>query len=121
MVVRTLGQGREVTGIYIGEQNARRYFPRQAPHVELHLGHLHIHCDLPPEFWTNRPEIRDARLAGWLQARFFHGKKHVAPVPLNLVPQGNNIFRVQPFTQPPISMGAMTHIGPLPAVHRPQK
>lgn len=121
MVVRTLGQGRDVTGLYIGASNARRYFPRQAQHVELHLGHLHIHCDLPPEFWTNRPEIRDPRLAGWLQSRYFHGKTHQAPVPLILLPQGKNAFRVQPFTAPPASMSAMTRIGPPPATDRSQK
>ncbi|MFP5207610.1 MAG: hypothetical protein ACLGSH_19810 [Acidobacteriota bacterium] len=121
MLVRTLGQGREVTGIYVGERNARRYFPRHAEHVELHLGHLHIHCDLPPEFWADRPEIRDPRLAGWLHSRFFHGSAHRAPVPLILVPQGKHAFRVQPFTAPPPSMGAMTRIGPPVAVQRAQK
>jgi hypothetical protein len=121
MMVRTLGKGRDVAGIFIGAQNARRYFAREAPHVELHLGHLHIHCDLPPQFWDGHPEIRDARLADWLSARFFHGKKDGAPVPLNLVPHGKNVFRVQPFTPPPASMNAMTRIGPLPAAHRPQR
>lgn len=122
MVVRTLGLGRDVTGLLIGEQNARRYFPREAPHVELHLGHLHIHCDLPPEFWDGHPEIRDGRLACWLVSRFFHGSRHRSPVPLNLIPHGRNTYRIQPFTPPPVSIGAMTRIGPLPAAHhRPQK
>lgn len=115
MVVRTMGSGRAVSGLYIGVRNARRYFPRTSSHIELQLGHLHIYCDLPPEFWNGRPEISDPRLADWLVARFFHGKPHRAPVPMTMIPLGKNAFRVQPFTMPSASMNALTHIGPTPA------
>lgn len=121
MVVRTIGVGREVTGLYIGTRNARRHFPRKSQHIELQLGHLHIYCDLPPEFWDERPEICDARLADWLFSRIFHGKPHRAPVPVAMIPLGKNVFRVQPFTMPAISANAMTHIGPPPAALRALK
>lgn len=120
MVVRTLGSGREVSGLYIGTRNVRRHFPRNVGHIELQLGHLHIHCDLPPDFWSGKPEICDARLADWLFSRIFHGKASRAPVPVAMIPQGNHSFRVQPVAMPPVSMNAMTRIGPPPA-QRPPK
>ena len=53
-------------------------FPaRKCKHIELQLGHLHIHCDLPPEFWQERPEICDPRLADWL---FSHGSFTGSPI-----------------------------------------
>lgn len=115
MVVRTVGSGREVTGLYVGTRNARRHFPRKSQHIELQLGHLHIYCDLPPEFWNGRPEIIDARLADWLSARIFHGKSLRTPAPIAMIPVGKNAFRVQPFTMPSVSLNALTHIGPSPA------
>lgn len=121
MVVRTNGCGREVTGLFIGTRNARRYFPRKSQHIELQLGHLHIHCDLAPEFWENRPEICDPRLADWLFSRIFHGKSHRAPVPVAMIAMGDGTFRVQPLVMPPVSVNAMTRIGPSPAALRPQK
>lgn len=120
MVVRTIGRGRDVTGLFVGPENARRFFPRKSRHIELQLGHLHIYCDLQPEFWDGRPEICDARLADWLFSRIFHGKSHRSPVPLTLEPVGHSIFRVHPFTVPPASINAMTKIGPSAAM-RSQK
>lgn len=118
MVVRTIGTGREVMGLYIGTRNARRYFPRKSQHIELQLGHLHIYCDLHPEFWSTRPEICDPRLADWLFSRIFHGKLLRAPAPVAMIPLGKDVFRVQPFTVPSVSINAMTHIGPTPAAKR---
>lgn len=120
MVVRTMGCGREVTGLYIGTRNARRHFPRKSQHIELQLGHLHIYCDLPPDFWSGHPEINDSRLSDWLFSRIFHGKPHRDPVPIDMIPIGKSIFRVQPFTMPSISTNALTHIGP-PPVPRARK
>ncbi len=114
MVVRTIGCGRDVSGLYIGTRNARRYFPRKFQHIELELGHLHIFCDLPPEFWQGRPEICDARLADWLLSRIFHGKQHRTPARVSMVPLEKNAFRVMPYTAPAISANALTHIGPPP-------
>ena len=51
MVVRTQCNGREVVGLYVGTRNARRKFPKDVKDIELILGHLHIHCELTPEFW----------------------------------------------------------------------
>ena len=112
MIVRTIGSGREVSGLYIGTRNARRHFPRNFQHIELQLGHLHIYCDLPPEFWSGRPEICDSRLGDWLSSRLFHGKRHRGPAPIAMIPLGKNNFRLQPFTMPSVSMNALTHIGP---------
>lgn len=115
MVVRTMGSGREVTGLYVGTRNARRHFPRNTQHVELQLGHLHIYCDLPPGFWDGCPEICDPRLGDWLSSRLFHGRRQRFPAPIAMIPLGKNIFHLQPFTMPPASMNALTHIGPTPA------
>ncbi len=112
MVVRTLGSGRGVTGLYIGPRNARRYFSRRIRHIELLLGHLHIYCDLPDAFWQGEPQICDPRLADWLFSRIFHGKAGRSPAPVALIRQGHHGFRVLPFTIPAASANAMTHIGP---------
>jgi len=114
MVVRTIGSGRDVTGLYIGTRNARRHFSRKSQHIELELGHLHIYCDLPPDFWRGRPEICDTRLADWLFARIFHGKPCRAPAPVAMIPLGRNAFRVLPVKLPSISANAMTRIAPPP-------
>lgn len=115
MVVRTLGSGRDVSGLYIGPENARRHFPRDQQHVELHLGHLHIHCELLPEFWDGSPQISDNRLGAWLFSRFFHGKGSRAPAPVELIPAGKSAFRVVPFSLPAVSANGLTKIGPPPA------
>jgi hypothetical protein len=120
MVVRTIGSGRDVTGLYIGTRNARRHFPRKSQHIELQLGHLQIYCDLPPEFWKGRPEICDARLSAWLFSRIFHGKQCRTSVPVAMIPLGKNAFRVLPFTLPSISANAMTRIATTPAKRAPE-
>ena len=107
MVVRTLGSGRGVMGLYIGPRNARRYFSRRSRHVELLLGHLHIYCDLSDEFWQGKPEICDARLADWLFSRFFHGKAGQGPAPVALISHGQHGFRVLPFAMPAVSANAL--------------
>lgn len=121
MVVRTLGSGRDVAGLYIGPRNARRHFHRGLQHIELHLGHLRIHCDLPPQFWRGQPEINDARLADWLSSRIFHGKPFRAPVPVAMIPKGKNSFRVLPFCMPAVSSNGLAKIGPPPAAMRARR
>jgi hypothetical protein len=120
MVVKTIGNGRDVAGLNIGVRNARRYFDRSIAHAELQLGHLHIHCDLSAEFWQ-KPEITDPRLADWLVSRLFHGKAKRTPHPVTMVPLGKNSFRVLPYTLPAASANAMTRIGPPSAANRPHK
>jgi hypothetical protein len=121
MVVRTLGSGRNVSGLYIGPRNARRHFPRDRQHIELHLGHLHIFCDLMPDFWMGRPEIADARLGSWLFSRVFHGKAGRAPAPVAMIPAGKSSYRLIPFSMPAASSNGLTKIGPTPAVLHAQK
>lgn len=117
MVVRTQCDGREVVGLYIGTRNARRKFPKDIRDIELILGHLHIHCELTPEFWRGRPEIRDSRLSDWLESRIFHGRRRRTPVPLAMLPSGKNAFRLQTIKLPAASANGLGRIGPVsPAV-----
>ncbi len=95
MVVKTRNNGREITGLYIGAENARRFFPRSLSTVDLKLGELQIQCSLPPHFWQEDPEIRDARLCGWLACKVAHARTSRTPVFLTMVPCGTNSFMVQ--------------------------
>lgn len=113
MLVRTQSVGREVTGLYIGSRNARRFFPKEIAGIELQLGHLHIHCELGPSFWTDQPEISDSRLGDWLIAKIFHGKTGRAPVPVAMIPLGKNAFSVQPVSLPYVSTNGLSRIGPV--------
>ncbi len=113
MVVRTQCDGREVIGLYVGTRNARRKFPRGTKDIELVLGHLHIHCELRPEFWRGRPEIRDPRLCDWLESKVFHGRARRTPVPLAILPAGKNAFRLQTIKLPYASENGLAKIGPV--------
>jgi hypothetical protein len=121
MVVRTLGCGREVSGLYIGARNAQRHFPRDQRHIELHLGHLRIHCELMPEFWNGKPEISDSRLGDWLFSRICHGRTQRAPSPIEMIPAGKDAYRIVPFAIPPASTNGLSKIGPPPAVMHADK
>jgi hypothetical protein len=116
MVVRTQLNGRQVTGLYIGVRNARRHFRKHIKDIELQLGHLHIHCELAPDFWRGRPEIRDPRLNDWLQSRIFHERSCRAPVPLAMIPEERNSFRLLPFKLPQVSVNRLVKIGAGPAL-----
>lgn len=96
MVVKTQCKGHEVTGLRVGAYNARRYFPKNVSAIELQLDHLRIECGLPPEFWRGRPEIHDPRLCAWLELKQFHGKACRTPIPLDMIPSGENSFRLGP-------------------------
>lgn len=111
MVVRTLCDGRAVTGIYIGTRNARRNFSRRMQSVELLLDHLHIHCELAPAFWKGEPQILDGRLGDWLEAKVFHGRSCRTPAPMALLPAGTNTFRLLPFRPSSISWNRLVRIG----------
>lgn len=108
MLVRTYKDGPDRTGLHIGEANARRYFSRRKPSIELRLDDLHIQCTLPPEFWQGHPEIHDPRLSVWLEFKI--GRRAVTsrePIFLTLVPQGSDSFVVRPFSsKKPESFGA---------------
>jgi hypothetical protein len=95
MVVRTKRKGLQVIGLRVGANNVRRYFSKRIPSIELHLDHLLIQCGLSPDFWQGEPEIRDPRLGAWLQSKNFQGSPHQTPVPLAMIPAGENSFRLQ--------------------------
>jgi len=96
MVVKTQSKGLAVIGLHVGSNNVRRYFPNRISVIELQLDHLQIVCRLTPDFWQDHPEIRDPRLGAWLESKNFHGRPHRAPVPLAMIPAGENSFRLQP-------------------------
>lgn len=96
MIVKTQCKGRAFTGVEVGPGNVRRYFPRDAPVIELHLDHLLIQCGLSPCFWEGKAEICDARLGIWLESKNLNGGRSHDPVPLALIPSGKNSFRLQP-------------------------
>jgi hypothetical protein len=96
MVVKTHCKGRELTGVEVGTGNVRRYFPRDANVIELHLDHLLIQLGLNPDFWQGKTQICDPRLRAWLESKNFHGRPGDSPIPLALIPSGKNCFRLQP-------------------------
>ena len=95
MVVRTQSRGLTVTGLHVGINNVRRYFSKRISVIELHLDHLLIQCGLSPAFWRGRPEIRDPRLCAWLEAKNFRGNSNRTPLPMAMIPTGENSFRLQ--------------------------
>ena len=99
MVVRTQCKGRGLTGLHVGVNNVRRYFPKQIDAIELQLDHLSIRCGLSPHFWQDQPEIFDPRLCAWLENKHLHDKCDRSPVPLAMIPSGENSFRLQPVHQ----------------------
>src|ERR1019366_6730147 len=96
MVVKAQSKGRGISGLHVGSDNVRRYFPKDVSTIELELDHLRIQCGLAPDFWQGQPEIYDPRLCAWLETKHMHGSRDRTPVPLALVPAGKNAFRLQP-------------------------
>src|SRR5215469_6323531 len=93
MVVRTYKGGRQGIGLHIGEANARRYFSKHSPTIELRLDDLRIQCTLSPDFWQDHPEIHDPRLSIWLE--FKSARRPIAePTLFSLVPSGPDTFVV---------------------------
>ena len=99
MVVKTQSKSHGVTGLHVGANNVRRYFPKHISVIELQLDHLQIQCDLLPGFWHGQPDIFDPRLCAWLESRHLHGKLGRYPVPLAMIPAGENSFRLQPVSE----------------------
>lgn len=100
MVVKTQCKGREVTGLLVGTNNARRYFPKDISAIELQLDHLRIQCQLPPNFWHGQAEIYDPRLCVWLESKQFRQASHTS-IPLDMTPLGDNSFKLGPLTLRP--------------------
>jgi hypothetical protein len=97
MVVKTQSKGLGVTGLRVGVSNVRRYFPKHISSIELQLDHLQIQCGLKPNFWRGEPEIFDPRLCAWLEVRHMHRNPDRSPIPLAMIPEGKNSYRLQPF------------------------
>jgi hypothetical protein len=95
MVVKTQRKGRGVTGLHVGANNVRRYFPKQVSVIELQLDHLQIQCGLEPDFWRGDGEIHDRRLCAWLESKNFHATPGRGPLPMAMIPAGDNCFRLQ--------------------------
>jgi hypothetical protein len=95
MVVRLKCIGHRLTGLYIGANNVRRYFPRQIAAIDLQLDHLRIRCGLTPEFWQDAPEIRDPRLSDWLELKRLHGIG-LDSMPMAMTPSGEDSFILGP-------------------------
>ncbi len=95
MVVRTQSNGRGVSGLLLRKADVRRHIPRDTAAIELQLGELRIHCQLPPEFWRGRPEICDRRLRDWLEFKIFHSRTCRLPMALEMTPTGRNSFKLQ--------------------------
>jgi hypothetical protein len=98
MVVKAQSKGRGLSGLIVGTDNVRRYFPKDVSSIELQLDHLRIQCGLAPDFWQGQPEIFDPRLCAWLETKHMHASHDRNPVTLNMVPAGKNAFRLQPAT-----------------------
>lgn len=96
MLVKTQFKGRACTGVTIGVGNVRRHFPKEIDVIELALDDLRIQCGLAPEFWDGEAQISDWRLCAWLELKNSHGLPGHPPIPLALIPCGNNCFRLRP-------------------------
>jgi hypothetical protein len=111
MLVKIHKDGRNGTGLHIGEANARRYFSRRRPYIELRLDDLRIRCTLPPDFWQGRPEIHDPRLSGWLEFKVGRCSAGRDSLLLSMVPSGSDTFVVRPHSarQPESLAADITH------------
>jgi hypothetical protein len=96
MVVKAQSKGRGLSGLLVGSDNVRRYFPQNVSTIELQLDHLRIQCGLTPDFWQGQPEIQDPRLCAWLETKHMHTSRGRHPVTLAMIPAGKNSFRLQP-------------------------
>ncbi|MGH9561787.1 MAG: hypothetical protein ACRD3S_10060 [Terracidiphilus sp.] len=95
MIVKTQCKGREFTGVEIGAENVRRYFPKDINVIDLHIDHLLIQLGLEPEFWEGHAQLCDRRLCAWLESKNFHGRPGEEPIPLVLIPMGKNCYRLK--------------------------
>jgi hypothetical protein len=112
MVVTTQSKGHGVTGLHVGTANVRRYFPKNTKNIELQLGHLRIQCGLKPDFWQGQPDIYDPRLCAWLESKNLHANR---PVPLALIPFGNNSFELQPMPTMSLAPRPRAKVAPISA------
>ena len=105
MVIKAQSKGQGLSGIHVGSDNVRRYFPKGVSTIELQLDHLRIQCGLAPDFWQGQPEIYDPRLCAWLETKHMHASRNRTPVPLAMIPAGENAFRLQPVSASSLERG----------------
>jgi len=99
MLVSSQCNGNRVTGLYIGADNVRRYFPKRVVRIELQLDHLRIECGLSPLFWNGQPEIQDPRLCLWLESKQSRRTERRTPMPLAMTASGDHSFTLGPVTR----------------------
>lgn len=99
MLVRTSQDSRDHLGLFIGTSNARRYFPKGTPTIDLRLGDLEIQCTLSPDFWMGRPEIFDPRLSEWLEFKVGRARSRKDPTLFTMAPSRSGTFVVKPRTK----------------------
>jgi hypothetical protein len=92
MLVKSQCIGNRVIGLYVGENNVRRYFPRKVEAIDLQLDHLLIQCGLAPCFWDGEPEIRDPRLCLWLESKQSKDSDCRSSKTLYMIPTGEGNF-----------------------------
>ncbi len=92
MLVKSHCIGNRVTGLYVGENNVRRYFPRKVEAIILKLDHLMIECGLAPRFWDGEPEIHDPRLCLWLESKQSRDSNCRSSMPFYMIPAGEGAF-----------------------------
>lgn len=96
MVVTLQESCQGVTSLRIGARNAKRYFSRNMPTLDLDLECVQIQCALGQDFWKDHPEILDPRLCAWLTAKNSKWKASGSRLVLLMVPAGPNSFRLLP-------------------------
>ena len=92
MLVKSQCNGNKVTGLYVGETNVRRYFPKDVKAINLKLDHLLIECGLATRFWDGEPEIRDPRLCLWLESKQSRQSNLRSSLPFSMTPTGDGTF-----------------------------
>lgn len=108
MIVEAQSKGPGRCGLlYVGAENAQRFFPRDVSSIELELGHLKIQCELDPDFWQSAPEIRDPRLCAWIETKHMHGNNSRRAVMLSMIPAGEHAFRLQSASMEPKRVTAL--------------
>ena len=118
MVVKAKYDGCRVAGLYVGVRNVRRFFSKRPKVIELQLDHLQIQCGLTPRFWQGQPEIHDPRLCLWLESKNLHDKPSRTPVPMALIPSGEDSFKLAPLARngnSRVRRGAASAVHALPA------
>jgi hypothetical protein len=101
MRVKAESKGHGIFELHVGEENARRYFPKTISAIELELDHLQIQCPLGPEFWDGQADIFDPRIDAWLDNKRMQSRCDRAPIPLAMIPSGENKFCLKPISSIP--------------------